>query len=227
MDRQTAVVLNEAQPSEFIHEITNARPGCAYHFRQDLLADFRHNRFWFTFFTVAGEQKESASQPFFTGVEKLVDKVRFKSNVAREDPSDEMVGKLTVIVEHADDLLLTNFEEARRFHGFGGGHAQWLACDASFAQEITGSQDCDHGLSGILRHDHELDATLLNVKNRRAHVALRENGSILATFDDSFARPVGVQKFMKIKSGSFVRFHFVYTSPGHTFIRTTPQTDGL
>jgi hypothetical protein len=41
VDFDVAVILNQAQPSKFVHEKAHARSRRADHFRERLLADFR------------------------------------------------------------------------------------------------------------------------------------------------------------------------------------------
>jgi hypothetical protein len=58
VDFDAAVVVDEAQFSEFVHEETNARPRRSDHLRKRLLADFRDRRFGCSFlrFTVNGKE---------------------------------------------------------------------------------------------------------------------------------------------------------------------------
>ena len=56
MNPNLAVIFNEAQFSEAIHEKTHSGPGCANHLRQYLLADLRNHRLRFAFLAELGEQ---------------------------------------------------------------------------------------------------------------------------------------------------------------------------
>ena len=57
---------------------------------------------------IAREQQQSARQSFLAGVEELVDQILFDSDVSRQHISDEAVGELVFLVEHANHLLLLN-----------------------------------------------------------------------------------------------------------------------
>jgi hypothetical protein len=55
MDLKSAVVMNEAQFPEFVHEKIYTRPRCADHFRQHLLRYFGKHLMRLEFLAVAGE----------------------------------------------------------------------------------------------------------------------------------------------------------------------------
>src|SRR5580700_527464 len=77
-----AVVLDEAQFPEFVHEEIDSGPCCSNHFREHLL---RHSGKSFVRMArraIAREQQQSARQTFLAGVEKLVYQVRLHSNVS-------------------------------------------------------------------------------------------------------------------------------------------------
>lgn len=56
IDRQPAVtgVIDKAMLLEFIHEMTDSRPGCAHHLRQVFLADSGQHSFGSTFLAKVG-----------------------------------------------------------------------------------------------------------------------------------------------------------------------------
>ncbi len=72
---QAAVVGNEAQFSEPVHEKAHPRAGCADHFRQHLLTDLGNNSLGYSFLTKMSEQQEDPCQPLFARIEKLIDQV--------------------------------------------------------------------------------------------------------------------------------------------------------
>jgi hypothetical protein len=78
---QAAVVSNEAQFLEFIHEEVYPGARCANHFRQSLLRYFGDYFLRLIFRTVASQQKKSAGQPLFARIEKLIDQIRLDSDV--------------------------------------------------------------------------------------------------------------------------------------------------
>src|SRR6266849_3406589 len=94
VDVDLAVVLDEAQFPEFVHEKIDAGPCCANHLRQHLLRNFGEHCLRLALRAVAREQQQSARQPFLTGVEELVNQVFLDSYVSRNHISDEAVGEL-------------------------------------------------------------------------------------------------------------------------------------
>ena len=62
MDVKSAVVTNEAQLSEFIHEKIDPSARCANHFRQHLLRYFGNHLLRLGFLAVASKQQKSRYQ---------------------------------------------------------------------------------------------------------------------------------------------------------------------
>src|SRR6266446_1580721 len=73
VDLKSAIVMNEAQFPEFVHEKIHPRPCCANHFRQHLLRYSGKHFLRWGFLAIAGEQQKSPSQPFLAGVKKSID----------------------------------------------------------------------------------------------------------------------------------------------------------
>ena len=61
VDLNSAVVINQAQPPEFVHEKVDACSRRTNHLRQCLLANFRQQRLWLTFFAKIRKNKERPS----------------------------------------------------------------------------------------------------------------------------------------------------------------------
>jgi hypothetical protein len=77
VDRQPVViaVIDKAQPPELIHKMTDPRPGCADHFRQISLTDFRKYTFGPASLAKMSEQQEDSSQTLFARIKKLVHEI--------------------------------------------------------------------------------------------------------------------------------------------------------
>ena len=78
MDFDTAVVFDKPQPSKLVHEMAHARPGRSDHFREKLLIDLGGHRMLLTFLAEICEKQERPRQAFFTGIEQMIDDVRFE-----------------------------------------------------------------------------------------------------------------------------------------------------
>ena len=69
IDLKTAVVLDETELPEFIHEKIDPRACCANHFRERFLRYFGDQSVRLVFLAVTGEQQKSACEPLLAGVE--------------------------------------------------------------------------------------------------------------------------------------------------------------
>jgi len=83
MDGQPAVVIiNKAMIPEPVHEVTDPRTGCADHLRQRILIYIGDYDFGLAVLAKMRKQQENPGQPLFAGIEKLVQEIRFISNVS-------------------------------------------------------------------------------------------------------------------------------------------------
>ena len=91
IDRQRTVsfVRDEAELLEFIQEKTDPRTGCSDHLCQVFLVDSGHEIFCRAFLAIMRQQQENPSQALLAIVEKLIDQILFKSDVAHEQMTDE------------------------------------------------------------------------------------------------------------------------------------------
>jgi hypothetical protein len=91
VDLDFAVVFDEAELPEFVHEEIDARTGGADHIRQGLLGDFRQHALRLILFPVAGQKQQRARQALFTGVEELIDQILLDPDVMCQHVGDEMI----------------------------------------------------------------------------------------------------------------------------------------
>ena len=163
VDVDFSVVLDEAQFSKFVHEEIDAGPRCADHLRQHLLRHLGEHLLRMVPCAVAREQEQSACQPFFAGVEELVDQILLNPNVSREHIGDEAVGELMFRVEHANHLAFLNAQHSGGSDGGRSRHADGLAGKAPFPKKIARPKDCDNGFFANVVNDDEFYATFLDV----------------------------------------------------------------
>src|SRR5581483_11739597 len=86
---KSAVVVDEAQLAELVHEKADSRARGANDLSQCFLANLGNHRLRFAFLPVVGEQEQNPRQPLFTGIEKLVHQVLLNPNVAGEHIGEE------------------------------------------------------------------------------------------------------------------------------------------
>ena len=92
-ERVVAVVMDETEFTELVHEEADARPRGSDHFREYLLTDLGQNGLWPVVFTEVCQQEEHPSQPFLAGVEEVVYQVLFNATVPFEEVQHESSGK--------------------------------------------------------------------------------------------------------------------------------------
>src|ERR1700730_7693582 len=173
VDVEAAVVSNEAQLSEFSHEIADTSAGCANLLRQHFLRYVGKHFLGFFLPAVPSELQKSARQPFLAGIEKLVDQVVFDPAVAFKHIRDEAVGKRTFNVEHADHLVFLNGEHKCPCERGGRLLTNRLTCQTPFTKKITWSQNCHNCFSANLVDNGEFHFAFLNVHDIRAGITLR------------------------------------------------------
>ena len=102
VDRQSGVtVIDESQAPELIHEMTDTRPGCADHLRQGILVYGWKYPLGFTFLAEMSKQQKNPGQTLLARVEKLVDEIRFISDVPRKQMLDEQFRDIVLFVKYA------------------------------------------------------------------------------------------------------------------------------
>src|SRR5258708_22619155 len=102
MDLQLTIVIDQAELSEFVHKLTDTRPGRADHLRERLLANLGQDRLRRTFLAEIREEQKCPCQTLFAGVEQLIDQVSLNSAVAVQEIGREHLAKSWLGVEDAD-----------------------------------------------------------------------------------------------------------------------------
>ena len=83
MNLQMSIVLDESKLSKLVHEKTDTRTGGADHLGQSCLADRRQDCFRLPLFPEICKEQHPR-KAFFARIEELIDKVRFRPDVARQ-----------------------------------------------------------------------------------------------------------------------------------------------
>src|SRR5688572_16598910 len=82
VDLESAVIFNQAELAELVHEEVDARARGPHHLGQRLLGELRQNARRRLFLPVSREQKQGTSEVFLAGIEELVDQVLLDPNIA-------------------------------------------------------------------------------------------------------------------------------------------------
>src|SRR6267378_862850 len=168
-----AVVLDEAQFPEFVHEKIDLGPRRANHLRQHLLRYFGQHLLRMALRAIAREQQERARQAFLGRVEELVYQVFLGSYVSRKHISNEAVGELVFLVERANHLDFLNDEHGGSYNRGRSRHANGLARKATLPKKIARSKDRHNGFFAGLINNGELYTAVLNVHHTRSRITLR------------------------------------------------------
>jgi len=184
VDAKSAVVLDEAQLPEFVHEKIDPWACCADHLRQHLLRHFGKYLLRLVQRAITREQQQGACQPFLAGVEELVDQILFDSDVACQHIGYESVGELVFAVEDANHLPFLNDEHGGGCNRGRSRHASRLARKTAFPKEIARSQNRYNGFFAGLMDHGKLHAAFPNVHDILCGVALREDSLFLSKVDN-------------------------------------------
>jgi len=200
VDVDLAVVFDEAQFSEFVHEKIDPWACRADHLRQHFLRYFGKDLLRLARRAIAREQEESAGQPLLAGVKELVDQVLLDSEVPCQYVGDEAVRKLVFPVEHANHFVFLNDEDGGGCNSGRSRHANGLPSEAAFPKKITRSQNRHNGLFAGFIHHGKLHAAFLNVHDILCGIALREDGFFSSKLANRSPQATRVEKQLHIKS---------------------------
>jgi hypothetical protein len=201
VDADAAVVLDEAELSEAIHEEADARAGGADHLGEGLLGDGRDEGLGFAGLAELGHEEEGAGEAFFAGVEELIDEVSLGSHAAGEQEANEEVGEGVLLVEDADHLIAIDLERGAGGEGGSGGHAQAAgrAGDRLLPDKVAGNDVGDGGFLAFVRDDGELGAAALEEEDAVAIGSLSEEDAFGFEMDDSSSYSLGGEECFGIK----------------------------
>src|SRR5579863_1592126 len=167
-----AIILDEAQLPEFVHEKIDAGPRCANHLRKHLLGYFGKHALRLARRAIAREQQKGARKAFLAGVEELVDQVLLDAYVSRKHVSDEAIGEQVLLVERANHLVFLNDEHGGWCDGGRSRNANGLAGKAPFPEKIARPKDRNNGFfAGLVDHSKPHTA-FLNVHHLLRRITL-------------------------------------------------------
>ena len=182
MDFHRAVVADEPQFAEFVHEEAHAGACGADHLGQRLLAHLGDDRLGSAFLAEIRQEKKSPRQTLLARIEELIDQILFDPDRARQEMGKEHLGESGLVVERANDRVLLDPHDLALRQRRRARDALGLSGQASFAAKFILPENCDHGLLAVFGNDGDLDLALLDVKNGIRDVSLREDILTLAVF---------------------------------------------
>src|ERR1051326_1617049 len=208
MHFQLAVVVDEAQLPEFIHERAHPRSRCANHFRERLLADLCNDRLRSTLLAEVCQEQKRPRQALFARVEQLIDEVGFNPDIPSQKVRYEHLGKRRLLMEYTNDGSLLQPHGLAFRHRRDGRHTQRLPCQASFAKEFASSKDRDDRFFSLLGNDGYFYPALLDVENRVGGFALRKDDLTVLVFRYGPADIYSGQEHIGLEGGVYLAlFH--------------------
>jgi hypothetical protein len=127
----------------------------------------------FPFLPNRANSRSIRANRFSLELKSWFNQVFFVSDVPGQEIRDEHIGQRTFTVQCALHRLVFDTHEFAICHGGGRTHAQWLARQTPFAEEVRGIQYGDRGLFAILRQDCQSYPALLDVKGRIGGITLQ------------------------------------------------------
>src|SRR5688572_17300081 len=136
---QVAIVADEAQRPEFVHEMADPWSRGADDLGQCFLADRRGDVLRALFLAEVRQQEQRPGQPLFARVEELIDQVLLDAAVAGQQMGDEQLAERRFFMKDADHLGLADPRDLAVDHGPGRRQALRLADQASLAEKLSGA----------------------------------------------------------------------------------------
>ncbi len=194
MNADAAVVFDEAEFAEAVHEEADAGAGGADHFGEGFLGDFGDEGLLFAGFSEFGHEEEDSGEAFFAGVEELIDEIGLGSHAAGEEKGEEQVGEGVLFVHDADHLGAVDAEGVTGCDGGGGGEAESGGCGEGFlSDEVARIEEGDGGLFAGFGDYGEFRAAFLEVEDGVGGGSLGKDGGFGFELDD-LASYTGVGK---------------------------------
>jgi len=184
IDLDVAVVFDESEVAELVHEEVDAGAGRADHLGERFLRQLRQQEL-LVLLAVARQQEQDTREPLFARVEEMIDEVFLNPDVPRQHVREEPIGKRRLRVQHLEHLGLLDDEHHARAQRQGGRHAPRLPREAPLAKEVTRPQDRHDRFFAQPRLHRELDAPLLQVEHVGGGIPLREDDGRPGVFGDS------------------------------------------
>src|SRR5882757_4112769 len=209
---QMAVVLDEAQLPEFVHELADTGTCRADDLSQCLLADRGGDRLRPAVLTEIRKNEQRTCKALFARVEELVDEVLLDPAVAGQQVGHEQLAKRRLGMQNTDHLGLADPHHFALDHSACCGQAQRLADQAAFAEEVARPEDRDHRFLALLGRDNDLDLALLDVENGLSRARLQEDDVFLAIVGHRAAATHRGEKRLRIKGGLTVGLSVVFHS---------------
>ncbi|HKT79842.1 MAG TPA: hypothetical protein VJP86_06450 [Vicinamibacterales bacterium] len=135
---QLAVVFDEPEFAELVHEEVDARSRRPHHLGQRLLRQFRQHAMRRTRFTIARQEQQGAGEPLFARAEELIDGILFDPDVPRQHVGEEAIRERRPGVQLPHHFFFPNDDDGGGIDCGRRRHPAGLAGQTAFTKEVSG-----------------------------------------------------------------------------------------
>ena len=200
----TAVIVDESQFPESVHEKVNPPAGRSHHLGESLLTDFGDRNFLLPLLAEVSKQEKNASESFLTEIEKLIHQICFVSDVPGQQVRYEHVGKRWFSVNYIHHGFLLDAHYRAVGHRDRGAQAARLSCEGTVSEEITLVQNGYCGFLPAHRHNGESYLSLLYIENRISRVTLSKDHPFVRKGRDCSTAVDGREEGLEIEFAPFL-----------------------
>ena len=126
IDLKAAVILDQTQFFEFIHEDIDSGARRPDRFREGLLRDPGESFLSQAFFLGTGEVEKGSGQALLGGIKKLIDEVGFDSDVPGKQVRNKTIAEYALGVEEAKHFFFFDHEHRGRNYCGSCANSNWL-----------------------------------------------------------------------------------------------------
>lgn len=191
--RYLSVVVDQPELSELVHEVSDSRARRTYHFCQRFMAQPGHLGIRDgQLLAKARHFEQNAGKALLAMIEELVTEILFQIDIASEQGSHELFGKVSLSMKSTKHGQLVDSKQCRGLQSRCRADSQRLPDEASFTEKIPGSEHCQYRFPPLDRHNSDFDLSRLNEIDGVGRTALSENrftlskGQQFLSLDDVF-----------------------------------------
>ena len=134
-----AVIANESELAETVHEEADARPRGANHLGQCFLTNLRDGGCGLTRLTELRKKQKDSGETLFAGIEELIHQIFLNTHGPREQEADKDIRECVLLVDDANHLFSSDLEDRARSYRGSRRHSESIRCwNRIFPEEFTG-----------------------------------------------------------------------------------------
>ena len=143
MDRQhaVAIVIDKAQLPEFVHKMTDPRPGGADHLGQVFLIDSGKCRSVSIFLAILRKLQENTGQTFLATIEESIHEIFFDSTHTRKQVRDKELCKGRLLMNEANQGSLFHAGDRGLLNRRCGRLPQGSICQTTLSKHVAWPQN--------------------------------------------------------------------------------------